>query len=81
MHPMNLTENTTTPATSPERLDRARATLEHTHGSTGNDWLHALTARNLRRVDARRVLAAEVAEREQLRGYHPRLRDRARAIW
>lgn len=63
------------------RLDRARATLVHTHGSTGNDWLHELTRRNLRRVDARRVLAAEVEEREQLGGYHPRLRDRARRIY
>lgn len=51
---------------SPARLDRARATLERTHATTANDWLHELTRRNLRRVDARRTLAAEAEEREQL---------------
>lgn len=63
------------------RLERAHATLLHTSRATANDWLWGLTKRNLRRIDARRVLAAEAEEREQLGGYHPRLRDRARGIW
>ena len=73
----------TTPASVPDdsRLERARATLLHTSRATANDWLWELTKRNLRRIDARRVLAAEIEERELHGGYHPRMLDRARGIW
>lgn len=63
------------------RLVRAHATLLHTSLVTANDWLWGLTKRNLIRIDARRVLAAEAEEREQHRAQHPRMLDRARGIW
>lgn len=76
-------KSTTVPTAAAEhaRLERARATLAHTHQATACDWLWKLAARNIRRIDARRVLAAEIEEREQHRAYHPRMLDRARGIW